>query len=218
MGPSNKALLFVICSPVGPYYKTGFSAVSLYADKNYVRAWPGGTGDSKVGGNYAPGIRPQIEVAKDGYQQILWLFGKTDQITEVGTMNFFAFLTNEKGEKELVTPPLDGTILPGVTRDSILQLAREWGEFKVSERPINMAEIVKAVQESRCHELFGAGTAAIVSPIKKIFYEGKDVHIPLDPKDPKSQAGPLTKRIADTIMGIQYGEIPHKWSVLVDKK
>ena len=82
VGPSNKSLLFVICSPVGPYYKTGFSAVSLYATKNYVRAWPGGTGDSKVGGNYAPGIRPQIEVAKDGYQQILWLFGKNDNVTE----------------------------------------------------------------------------------------------------------------------------------------
>jgi branched-chain amino acid aminotransferase len=133
-------------------------------------------------------------------------------------MNFFAFLTNENGERELVTPPLDGTILPGVTRDSILQMAREWGEFKVSERAITMAEVIKAVQDSRLHELFGAGTAAIVSPIKKIFYEGNDIMIPLDPSDPKSQAGPLTRRFADAIMGIQYGEIPHKWSVLVDKK
>ncbi len=133
-------------------------------------------------------------------------------------MNFFAFLTNKNGEKELVTPPLDGTILPGVTRDSILQMAREWNEFKVVERPINMVEIREAVNEGRLHELFGAGTAAIVSPIKKIHFEGQDIPIPLDPSNPNSQAGPLTRRIADTIMGIQYGEIPHKWSVKVDRK
>lgn len=82
VGPSNRALLFVIASPVGPYYKTGFNAVSLYATQHYVRAWPGGTGDAKIGGNYAPGIRPQIEVAKEGYQQNLWLFGEDERITE----------------------------------------------------------------------------------------------------------------------------------------
>jgi branched-chain amino acid aminotransferase len=82
VGPSNKALFFVICCPVGPYYKTGFNAVSLFATTKYVRAWPGGTGDCKIGGNYAPGIKPQLEVAQQGYQQNLWLFGKEDFITE----------------------------------------------------------------------------------------------------------------------------------------
>ncbi|KAJ3050216.1 branched-chain-amino-acid aminotransferase, partial [Quaeritorhiza haematococci] len=216
VGPSNKALLFVICSPVGPYYKTGFSAVSLYATKKYVRAWPGGTGDAKLGANYAAGIRPQIEVAKDGYQQILWLFGKEDLVTEVGTMNFFCYWINESGQKELLTPPLDGTILPGVTRDSILSLAKQWGEFTVSERPISMPQIEAAAKEGRLLELFGAGTAAIVSPIKKIHYDGRDVNVPLDPSDPKAQAGPLARRFADIIMGIQYGEVPHKWSVVVE--
>nr|KAJ3420372.1 branched-chain-amino-acid aminotransferase [Polyrhizophydium stewartii] len=216
VGPSNRALFFVIASPVGPYYKTGFSAVSLYSSREYVRAWPGGTGDAKVGGNYAPGIRPQIEVAKDGYQQILWLFGEKDNITEVGTMNFFMYWINEDGVKELRTPPLDGTILPGVTRDSILTLSRDWNEFKVTEGPITMSAVTKAISEGRVLEMFGAGTAAIVSPIKRIRYDDKDLSIPLDPKDPNAQAGPLTKRFADTIMGIQYGEIPHKWSVIVD--
>jgi len=216
VGPSNKSLLFVIASPVGPYYRTGFSAVSLYATKDFVRAWPGGTGDAKIGSNYAPGIRPQIEVSKDGYQQVLWLFGPQDLITEVGTMNYFMFWKNSAGEKELVTPPLDGIILPGVTRDSILTLAKEWNEFKVVERPISMSEVTQAIQEGRILEMFGSGTAAIVSPIKRIHYNGKNLDIPLDPNDPTSQVGPLTKRFADTILGIQYGEIPHKWSVVLE--
>ncbi|KAJ3194145.1 hypothetical protein HK101_003392 [Irineochytrium annulatum] len=215
VGPSSKALLFVITCPVGPYYKTGFSAVSLSATSNYVRAWPGGTGDAKIGANYAPGIRPQIEVAKKGYQQNLWIFGKEDYITEVGTMNLFVLWKTPEGKTELVTPPLDGTILPGVTRDSVIQLAKEWGQ-SVSERPVSMKEITKAVEEGRMLEMFGSGTAAIVSPIKNILYKGKDWAIPLDPKDKSSQAGPFTKKLADTIMGIQYGEIPHKWSVIVD--
>ncbi|KAI9028482.1 aminotransferase [Hyaloraphidium curvatum] len=216
VGASNRALLFVILSPVGPYYKSGFAAVSLKATNEYTRAWPGGTGDAKIGANYAPGIRPQIEAGKEGYSQNLWLFGKEDFITEAGTMNFFALLTNEKGEKELVTPPLDGTILPGVTRDSMLTLARDWKEFKVSERPITMAELSKAADEGRLHEAFGAGTAAIVAPIKAIKYKGRDIPVPLDPSNPASQAGPLALRFADTIMAVQYGEKEYRdWSVVV---
>ncbi|KAF8955933.1 branched-chain-amino-acid aminotransferase, partial [Entomortierella lignicola] len=119
--------------------------------------------------------------------------------------------------KELITPPLDGSILPGVTRDSILTLARQWGEFKVSERPFNMKDIVKADKEGRIIEMFGAGTACIVTPIKKIHYEGYDIHVPLDPSDKTSEAGKLTKRINDTIMDIQYGDVegPKGWSVVV---
>ncbi|ORZ29255.1 aminotransferase [Catenaria anguillulae PL171] len=216
VGPSSKALLFVIASPVGPYFKTGFTAVSLLAQSSYVRAWPGGTGDAKVGGNYAPTIMPQVNANARGFQQVLWLYGANDELTEVGTMNCFVFWTNEKGQKELVTPPLDGTILPGVTRDSILQLTRGWGEFQVSERKIYMKEVLAASEQGRLHEMFGAGTACIVSPIKQVHYKGKDIVVPLDPKDPKGQAGPLTKRLNETILGIQYGEIPHEWSVVVD--
>ncbi|KAK9695961.1 branched-chain-amino-acid transaminase bat2 [Basidiobolus ranarum] len=215
VGPSDRAMLFAICCPVGPYYKTGFKAVSLQATVDKIRAWPGGTGDAKIGGNYAPGILPQINAMKKGFQQNLWLFGKDNELTEVGTMNCFVFLENEHGEKELVTPPLNGMILPGVTRDSILGLAREWNEFKVSERKITMSEIIKAEQDGRLIEMFGTGTACVVSPIKMIGFEGREIKVPLDPKDPNTQAGPLTKRFNDTLLGIQYGDIEHPWSVLV---
>lgn len=130
-------------------------------------------------------------------------------------MNFFMYWTNESGVKELVTPPLDGTILPGVTRDSIISLAKTWG-IPVAERALPMQTLMTAVKEKRVIELFGAGTAAIVSPIKLIRFDNEDLHIPLDPKNPEEQAGPLTKKIAETIMGIQYGDIPHKWSVVLE--
>lgn len=117
----------------------------------------------------------------------------------------------------MVTPPLaDGTILPGVTRDSILALARQWGEFDVAERPISMAELTKAIEEGRVLEMFGSGTAAVVSPIRNIYYQGRDWAIPLDPKDASSQAGPLAKRLWRTIMDIQYGVVPHEWSVIIE--
>lgn len=216
VGPSDKALLFVIGCPVGPYYKTGFAAVSLLATTENVRAWPGGTGDAKVGGNYAPCVKPQTHAAAKGYQQNLWLFGPQHEITEVGTMNAFIFWISKEGKRELVTPPLDGSILPGVTRDSILKLAREWKEFDVSERVVTMRELKGAQKDGRLLEMFGAGTAAIVSPIKRINYLGEDIPIPLDPKNPDSQAGPIARRFNDTLLGIQYGEISHPWSVIVN--
>eukprot|EP00123_Amoebidium_parasiticum_P013509 comp21998_c0_seq1/m.31824 comp21998_c0_seq1/g.31824 ORF comp21998_c0_seq1/g.31824 comp21998_c0_seq1/m.31824 type:complete len:415 (-) comp21998_c0_seq1:425-1669(-) len=212
VGPSAMAKLFVICSPVGPYYKTGFAPVSLLADEAYVRAWPGGVGNYKCGGNYAPGVMTQVAAAKQGYNQLLWLFGDKHQVTEVGTMNFFMLWKNEAGEKELITAPLDGTILPGVTRDSILSLCRQWGEFKVTEKVLYMSDITKALEEKRVIEMFGAGTACIVAPIKNIGYKGKDLAIPLA----LGTSGELTKRLNDTILGIQYGEIPSEWSVVVD--
>lgn len=135
----------------GPYYPEGFKPVTLFADSVNVRAWPGGVGDCKVGGNYAPTIRPQADAAGKGFSQVLWLLGHEDggQLTEVGTMNLFVFHRNEDGEDELVTPPLDGTILPGVTRDSVLALARKWGEFKVSERNMTMGEFTRAIDAGR---------------------------------------------------------------------
>jgi branched-chain amino acid aminotransferase len=131
-------------------------------------------------------------------------------------MNLFLLWKNEDGETELITPPLDGTILPGVTRDSILQLTREWKEFKVVEKSVSMPQLVKATHEGRVIEMFGAGTAAIVSPIKKICYKDVDYDIPLDKDDKNAQAGKLTRRLADTIMKIQYGEVKHPWSVVVE--
>jgi len=217
VGPSNAAKFFVICSPVGPYYPDGFKPVKLYADHVNVRAWPGGTGQYKLGANYAGGILPQQEAMKKGYQQILWLFGPEQYLTEVGTMNLFIFWKNDKGEKQLLTPPLDGSILPGVTRDSILQIAREWGEFEVVERPITMSELLSSLESGRLMEVFGAGTAAIVSPVKLIHYNGKDHDIPVDINDSSATIGPIAKRFADRIMSIQYGEDhEHNWSISIE--
>ena len=170
----EQLLLYVITSPVGPYYKCGFDPVRLTADSHYVRAWPGGTGNCKIAGNYAPTMKAQALANEAGYSQVVWLFGDDDTITEVGAMNIFFFLVNKETQrKELVTPPLTrGDILPGVTRQSILELTRSWDEFDVSERFPTMMEIREAAEEGRLIESFGAGTAAVVSPISCIQYKG----------------------------------------------
>jgi len=217
VAPPTSALLYVILSPVGPYYASGFKAVKLLAEEHYTRAWPGGTGNAKVGGNYALSIKPAAEAAAKGYTQVLWLIGEPGYVTEVGTMNMFVFWKNKQGERELITCPLDGTILPGVTRDSVLQLARQWGEFKVSERPYTIHEVLEANAEGRLLEAFGVGTAAVVSPVRVINFRGKEHTLPLDPADSTAQAGPLARRVWDTILGIQYGEVKHEWSVFADE-
>jgi len=206
---------YVISCPVGPYYKSGFKPVKLLADDENVRAWTGGVGQYKVGGNYAPGIVPQREAAKRGYAQILWLFGPNKNITEVGTMNMFVYWKTKEGKKELVTAPLDGTILPGVTRSSVIDLAREW-DIDTKERYVGMHELLDALREERVYECFGAGTACVISPINGVHFQGKDYEIPLDRNNPDAGAGPLAQRFSDTIQAIQYGEIEHPWSVIVD--
>uniref|UniRef100_A0AAR2IZT6 Branched-chain-amino-acid aminotransferase, mitochondrial n=1 Tax=Pygocentrus nattereri TaxID=42514 RepID=A0AAR2IZT6_PYGNA len=174
---SGQALLFVIVGPVGPYFATGtFNPVSLLADPRYVRACRGGVGAYKMGGNYGPTIAIQTEALRQGCQQVLWLYGEDEEITEVGTMNLFIYWTTEKGERELVTPPLDGIILPGVTRQSLLDLAREWGEFKVTERTVVMKEFLEALKAGRVREVFGAGTACVVCPVGSLLYKGQVLH------------------------------------------
>jgi len=206
----SKAKLFIVSTTVGPYFPEGFKPVALYCDDTKVRAWPGGSGDKKVGGNYAPGIKYTAEINKLGYQQLLWL--TNDYVTEVGTMNFFVLWRNKQGETELITPPLDSTILEGVTRDSIVQLARQWGEFKVSEKKFTIHELCEAINEERVIEVFGAGTACVVCPVKKIFYKGKDYNIPMA----LGNSGVLTKRILDEVLAIQYGEKRTPWSFEVE--
>jgi branched-chain amino acid aminotransferase len=156
-------------------------------------------------------MKPQAEATDKGYSQVLWLFGDNETITEVGAMNIFFFLVNKKTHRrELVTPPLTrGDILPGVTRQSILELARSWGEFDVSERFPTMPEILEAADDGRLIESFGAGTAAVVTPISCIQYKGFDIDIPA--------TGDLTKRVWDEITSIQYGkkEGPEGWSVKI---
>ena len=127
----RKSKTCIILSPVGPYYPRGFVPLKLFCDRSIIRAWPNGFGNTKVGGNYGPTIRTSRKGAEDyGCDQALWLLH--DYVTEVGTMNFFVFWKNEHGEDELVTPPLDGTILPGITRASMIKLMQDLGEFKVS--------------------------------------------------------------------------------------
>eukprot|EP01100_Stratorugosa_tubuloviscum_P012174 TRINITY_DN564_c0_g1_i1.p1 TRINITY_DN564_c0_g1~~TRINITY_DN564_c0_g1_i1.p1 ORF type:complete len:393 (-),score=189.57 TRINITY_DN564_c0_g1_i1:134-1312(-) len=214
VGPANRVLLYVITGPVGPYYPDGFKPIGLYAESSNVRAWPGGTGSFKIGANYAPTIEPQAVASKKGYSQVLWLLGSNHEITEVGTMNFFTLIKDKNGDLELITPPLDGTILPGVTRLSILELCKSWNEFKVSERKITMHEFLTAHAEGRIVEAFGAGTAAIVAPIKLLCFKDKEYHIPLS-KNQNFGAGDLAARLMDHILKIQFGEISSPWSVVV---
>jgi len=216
VGPSTTLKLFVVASPVGPYYPQGWKPVSLLADSKYCRAWPGGMGGNKMGANYANSILPQVEAMKQGFSQVLWLFGDNYQVTEVGTMNIFFYWKNKKGKNELITAPLDGTILPGVTRDSILAIARKWKEFEVTEAKYTIHDVIEASKEGRLLEAFGAGTAAIVSPVEAISFKGQKYPVPLDASDPKAKIGKLTQRFADTIMDIQYGKTEHEWSVKVD--
>ncbi|XP_058414628.1 branched-chain-amino-acid aminotransferase, cytosolic isoform X5 [Diceros bicornis minor] len=227
----TKALIFVILSPVGPYFSSGtFSPVSLWANPKYVRAWKGGTGDCKMGGNYGSGLFAQCEAMDNGCQQVLWLYGEDNQITEVGTMNLFLYWINEDGEEELATPPLDGIILPGVTRQSILDLAHKWGEFKVSERYLTMDDLTAALEGNRVREMFGSGTACVVCPVSDILYKGEreldveanhssleilrmleeTVHIPTMENGPK-----LASRILDTLTDIQYGREESDWTIVV---
>ena len=213
IGPPGSALLYMIASPVGPYFPTGFRAISLEATDYAVRAWPGGVGDMKLGANYAPCIVPQLQAAKRGFHQNLWLFGEEEFVTEVGTMNFFAAVQDkETGKKKLMTAPLDGTILEGVIRDSVLDLARERLEpegWEVQERKFTMTELASAADDGRLIEAFGTGTAAIVSPVRKISWNGRLVECGLKEHQ---EAGDVARRMKAWIEGIQYGDEEHPWS------
>ncbi|KAM7366970.1 hypothetical protein PAMP_014900 [Pampus punctatissimus] len=174
------ALLYVILCQVGSYFNTDAKGLSLWADPKYTRAWKGGTGDCKMGGNYGCSLSAQYEAVDYGCQQVLWLYGEDHQITEAGTMNIFLYWINEDGEEELATPPLDGTILPGVTRQSILELTRKWGEFKVTERYLTMSQLCCALKQQRVKEMFGSGTACMICPIANIVYQGEYGRTPSD--------------------------------------
>ncbi|KAK9451902.1 aminotransferase [Limtongia smithiae] len=215
VAPPSSALLYVIMSPVGPYYKTGFKAVRLEATDYAVRAWPKGVGDKKLGANYAPGILPQRLAASRGFQQNLWLFGDEGYVTEVGTMNVFFVFKLEDGRNELVTAPIDGTILEGVTRDSILALAREKlpeSEWVVSERQFTISEVAERATKGTLVEAFGSGTAAVVSPVKEISWRDTTITVPLQPG---KETGKVAEMMANWMAEIQYGEVPHPWSRLI---
>lgn len=207
VAPSDAVKLFVINSPVGPYYPTGFKPVKLLVDTKHHRAWPGGTGAFKLGCNYAGPISVQREASKKGFQQILWL-GPNDVVDEVGAMNFLIVWKNKQGEREIITAPLDGTILPGVTRDSILSLARELGDIKVTEQRFTIHDVIEASEQGRIEEAFGCGTAAIVTAVEGIQVGDKYLNIPVPEKS-------LAVKFMNNILDIQYGAVDHEWATIV---
>jgi branched-chain amino acid aminotransferase len=204
--PSQTYCFFIILSPVGAYYAEGFNPVKILVEDYYVRAVPGGTGAAKTGGNYAASLAAAEEAQRKGYAQVLWLDGVERQyVEEVGSMNI-AFVIDQ----ELVTPPLTGSILAGVTRDTVLQLAKEWG-LRVAERPITITEVFAAARNGRLSEAFGMGTAAVISPVSELSYKGETVTIR------NGMVGPLAQRLFDEISALQRGLKPdrHKWVVEV---
>lgn len=226
---SRKAMLYVLLSPVGPYFKTGFKPVSLYADPKFVRAWPGGAGNAKLGSNYAPTIMVQKQAEKFGAQQVLWLYGDDMKLTEVGTMNVFATVRGNSDNKvHLITPPLsDGLILPGITRASILELASQWPDVICEERYLTIGELQQLLHENRLVEMFGSGTACVVCPISSIHLkDGSRLEIPFsDVTKPLAKIQSdnvsaidelsslsLTRRILKAIKDIQYGQVAHHWA------
>ncbi|MFD1848721.1 branched-chain amino acid aminotransferase [Oceanobacillus bengalensis] len=209
VAPSHHFKFVIILSPVGSYYKEGIDPVKIAVENKYVRAVKGGTGEAKTGGNYASALKAQEIVEKEGYSQVLWLDGvEKKYIEEVGSMNVFFKINGE-----VVTPVLNGSILSGITRDSVIQLLKHW-DVPVSERRISMEEVYEAHQNGTLEEAFGSGTAAVISPIGELYWEGH--HLTIN----NGKTGEISKKVYDTITGIQYGKIEDSfnWLVKVGKK
>uniref|UniRef100_A0A914XSQ7 Branched-chain-amino-acid aminotransferase n=1 Tax=Panagrolaimus superbus TaxID=310955 RepID=A0A914XSQ7_9BILA len=206
---SHEAKLYVLTGPAGAYFPTGFKPISLLADSKFVRAFPGGVGSFKMGCNYAPTISIGKIATSLGCQQVLWLYDTDEKITEVGTMNIFIYWRNEQGEEELITPPLsDGLILPGVTRNSLIDIAKSWNEFKITERYPTMEELRCGIKEKRVLQVFGAGTACVVSPVDRILYKNQKTKEYEEFLIPTMESKPdIMQRLYDTIVDIQYGKI-----------
>lgn len=197
----------IILSPVGAYYPQGIDPVKIYVESNYVRAVKGGMGHTKTPGNYAASLKAQVEAKKKGYTQVLWLDGVHKKyIEEVGTMNVFF-----KIKGEVITPSFDGSILAGITRDSTIKLLKSWG-IPVQERLISIQEIYEAHASGTLDEAFGTGTAAVISPIGELNWNGNIISIN------NGKTGEIATRIYKTLTGIQYGEIEDKFSWVVEVK
>ena len=200
--PSHSYLYYVIAGPVGAYYKEGMNPISILASDTHVRAVKGGLGAAKTAGNYAASLFGAEEAQKAGYTQVLWLDGVEHKyLDEVGTMNIMLKIGDE-----VITPPLNGAILAGITRDSVLTLLRDWG-LRVSERPISIDDVIAAAKAGTL-EMWGTGTAAVISPVGELGYKGERYVIN------GGKTGALTQKLYDTIVGIQYGTAPdpHGWA------
>ena len=198
----------VILSPSGAYYESGLAPVGIWIEDEYVRAVRGGIGFAKTGGNYAASLIAQQKAHDAGYSQVLWLDGvERKYIEEVGAMNIFFKIAGK-----VVTPALSGSILPGITRDSTLQLCRDWG-YEVEERKISAEELLQAQKDGTLEEVFGTGTAAVISPVGKLRYQDEVMTIG------NGETGPLSMKLYETITGIQTGKLEDTrgWRVKVGK-
>jgi branched-chain amino acid aminotransferase len=203
--PARQYLYFVILSPVGAYYPEGINPVKIMVDAKFVRAVPGGLGEAKASANYAASLYPGEEAKHEGFTQVLYLDGvHRKYIEEVGTMNIMLRIGDE-----VITPPLSGSILSGVTRDSVLTLLRDWG-VRASERQISIDEIVEAEAKGTLKEVFGTGTAAVISPVGELVYKGQRIVIN------GGGIGELTQRLYDAIVGIQYATAPDKFGWMAE--
>ncbi len=193
---SDSYKFIIVLSPVGPYYKSGFGPTKIYVEQKYVRAVVGGTGFAKVGGNYVASLKAQVDAKEKNYYQVLWLDGVDRKyVEEVGTSNAFFVINGE-----VITSPLTGSILPGITRDSSINLLKSWG-VKVSERKLSIQEVYDAHAAGKLDEAFATGTAAIISPVGELCWEDKVITLS------DFKVGPLAQRLYDTITGIQTGKM-----------
>ena len=191
---SNTYRFFIILSPVGAYYSEGFNPVKIWVTKDHVRAVRGGLGESKTAGNYAASLYAGEEAHRNGYTQVLWLDGVEQKyIEEVGSMNIFFVI-----DEDLVTPKLNGSILPGITRDSVISLAKLWN-LKVVEREISIDELIDTFDSGKLKEIFGSGTAAVISPVGEIKCGDKVLAVG------NGKVGPVANRFFKAITDIQYG-------------
>jgi len=199
--PSNTYKFFIILCPVGAYYKEGLKPVSIYVTDKYVRAAEGGVGFTKTAGNYAVSLYAAEEAMKKGYTQVLWLDAKERRyVEEVGTMNIFFKIDNV-----LITAPLDnGTILAGITRDSVINLARDMG-YTVEERQLSIEDVFDAHKDGRLEEVFGTGTAAVISPVGRMNWKDNIIEIN------GGRMGELSQKLYERITAIQYGKEPDKY-------
>ncbi len=193
--PSTSYLFYIIMSPVGPYFKIGEKGLNIFVEEQYVRAVRGGIGEAKAGANYAASLLAASEAKKKGFADALWLDGvERRYVEEVGTMNiFFAY-----GSK-VITPKLNGSLLPGITRQSIIELLKSWGET-VAEESIDINTLIADIDAGRCTECFGSGTAAVISPVGSLHYKGIDHPISGE------AIGPVSQKIFKALTDIQYGK------------
>ncbi|MBQ8004567.1 MAG: branched-chain amino acid aminotransferase [Oscillospiraceae bacterium] len=201
VAPSSTYLFIIILSPSGAYYASGLAPVGIGLEDDYVRAVKGGMGFAKTGGNYAASLAAQVKAHDEGYSQVLWLDGVVRKYSEeVGAMNIFF-----KIDGKIVTPMLNGSILPGITRNSVIEVCKSWG-YEVEERRISVEELLDAQKSGKLEECFGTGTAAVISPVGKLRYKDDVMLIN------NNTIGEVSQKLYDTITGIQWGECEDKFN------